>query len=97
LKRLTAAALAVLLLLSACSSTDLSAQSDKNASVTLTVSAAASLHDVLKVLTRQYEQENKSVHININSASSGTLAKKKEQGAPADIYNSASKNYIYEI
>ncbi len=99
MKQLVAATLSALLLLSACSSSkEQEASSSKSApSTTITVSAAASLHDVLQKLTKQYEKENPSVHIHINSASSGTLAKQLEEGAPADLYISASQKYMDEL
>ncbi len=56
--------------------------------VTLNVSAAASLVDALKEVDSLYE-ENYDVAIIANLASSGTLQRQIENGAPADIFISA--------
>lgn len=54
------------------------------------VSAAASLTDAMESIASKYEGE-KGVKVNLNLASSGTLQKQIENGAPADIFISASK------
>jgi molybdate transport system substrate-binding protein len=58
--------------------------------VTLNVSAAASLTDALKEVNTLYTQKNSNVTITPNFASSGTLQKQIEQGAPADVFISAA-------
>jgi molybdate transport system substrate-binding protein len=58
--------------------------------VTLNVSAAASLTDVLKEINNLYTQGKPNVTITPNFASSGTLQQQIEQGAPADIFISAA-------
>jgi molybdate transport system substrate-binding protein len=58
--------------------------------VTLNVSAAASMTDALKEVNTQYNHENPNVTISANFASSGTLQKQIEQGAPADVFISAA-------
>jgi molybdate transport system substrate-binding protein len=60
------------------------------ASVTLNVSAAASLTDALKEINDQYVQKRPYVTVTPNFAGSGTLQKQIEQGAPADIFISAA-------
>lgn len=62
----------------------------------ITVSAAASLTDVLNRIKSQFTKETE-IKVNINLASSGTLAKQIEQGAPADVFMSASENYMDEL
>ncbi len=57
--------------------------------VTLTISAAASMTDVLKDISNLYKKENPYVTIIFNFGSSGSLQKQIEQGAPADIFISA--------
>ncbi len=57
--------------------------------VTLTVSAAASMKDVLTSLEKQYETKHPNIHLTFNFASSGTLQKQIEQGAPVDVFISA--------
>lgn len=58
--------------------------------IELNVSAALSLTDALKTINDLYMQENKNVKIVANFASSGTLQKQIEQGAPADVFISAA-------
>lgn len=59
--------------------------------VNLTVSAAGSLTDAVKELKNIYENQQNEVTITLNLASSGTLQKQIEEGAPADLFISASK------
>lgn len=58
--------------------------------VELLVSAAASLTDVLTELKEEYEKDHKNTSITFNFGSSGKLAAQIEQGAPADLFLSAS-------
>ncbi|WP_162785074.1 molybdate ABC transporter substrate-binding protein [Bacillus sp. P14.5] len=76
--------LACILLLSACTSTD----SEK---VELTISAAASLKDSLKEVKDQFETEYPEIKLSYNFGSSGSLRKQIDQGAPIDIFLSASE------
>ena len=57
------------------------------------VSAAASLTDVLTELSRAYEKIHAGVAIKTSFAGSSTLAKQIENGAPADIFISADKDW----
>lgn len=57
------------------------------------VSAAASLTDVLSELSRAYEKSHTGVLIKTSFAGSSTLAKQIENGAPADIFISADKDW----
>lgn len=59
----------------------------------LTVFAAASLTDALTVLANEYEKTAK-LQIQSSFASSGTLAKQIENGAPADIFISADTKWV---
>ncbi|MGK7940502.1 MAG: molybdate ABC transporter substrate-binding protein [Crocosphaera sp.] len=58
--------------------------------VTLMVSVAASVQDSMKAVQSIYEQENPNVEIIYNFGSSGSLQQQIEQGAPSDIFVSAS-------
>ena len=58
--------------------------------VTLNISAASSLSNVLKVIDTAYTQANPNVTIVLNTAASGTLQTQIENGAPADIFLSAA-------
>ena len=57
---------------------------------TLTISAAASLKDVMGEIKKQYTLKNPNITINYNFGSSGALQKQIEQGAPVDIFMSAA-------
>lgn len=60
------------------------------APVELTISAAASLTDVMKEIQKQYAVENPNVKLIFNFGSSGSLQQQIEQGAPADLFVSAA-------
>ncbi len=57
------------------------------------VFAAASLTDVLTELSRTYEAAHSGSSIKTSFAGSSTLAKQIENGAPADIFISADKDW----
>ncbi|WP_126427831.1 molybdate ABC transporter substrate-binding protein [Brevibacillus marinus] len=59
--------------------------------VELLVSAAASLTDALQELQTSFEREHPQIRLTFNFGSSGKLAQQIEQGAPADVFLSASK------
>lgn len=59
--------------------------------ITLLVSAAASLTDAIADIDKLYSQEHANVSFTLNLASSGKLQQQIEQGAPADVFISASK------
>ena len=63
------------------------------ASENVTVFAAASLTNALQDIASQYEQ-GKAVKIVSSFASSSTLARQIEQGAPADIFISADQQWM---
>ncbi|MTI80360.1 MAG: molybdate ABC transporter substrate-binding protein [Firmicutes bacterium] len=64
---------------------------NKVESVNLTVSVAASMKDAAKDLKEIYRRKHPKVNIVYNFASSGTLQRQIEQGAPVDLFISASK------
>ncbi|MCK9909746.1 molybdate ABC transporter substrate-binding protein, partial [Microbacteriaceae bacterium K1510] len=57
----------------------------------LIISAAASLTDAMNELKRSFESEHPTITLIYNFGSSGKLAQQIEQGAPADLFLSASK------
>lgn len=60
----------------------------------VTVSAAASLQNAFGDIETTYESEHEDVDLVFNFGGSGTLATQIQEGAPADIFFSASqKNY----
>lgn len=62
--------------------------------VTLTVLAAASLTESFTELGRMFESQNPGVTVAFNFAGSQELAQQLEQGAPADVFASASQKYM---
>ncbi|HKD64621.1 MAG TPA: molybdate ABC transporter substrate-binding protein [Candidatus Acidoferrales bacterium] len=56
----------------------------------ITVSAAISLKDALDEILHLYSSEHPSAEIHFNLGGSGTLQRQIEQGAPVDIFISAS-------
>jgi molybdate transport system substrate-binding protein len=58
--------------------------------VTLNVSAASSLSNVLKAIDALYTKSNPNVTISLNTGASGTLQTQIENGAPADVFLSAA-------
>ncbi len=71
-------------LLVGCGSAETSASQD------ITVSAASSLTEAVTEIARKFEAANPGVRAHLNFASSGVLQKQIEQGAPADVFISAS-------
>lgn len=67
------------------------------APTTLTVSAAASVKNVLTELGASYEKSNSDVDLKFNFASSGTLQRQIEQGAPVDIFIAAANKNVAEL
>ena len=66
----------------------------EKAPVTLNISAAASLTDALTEIHTLYTKENSNITITPNFASSGTLQKQIEQGAPCDVFISAAASQM---
>jgi molybdate transport system substrate-binding protein len=69
----------------------LSGKQNDNKPVEITVSAASSLSDVFKDLGTEFTKNHPEVKINFNFGASGILQKQIEQGAPVDIFASASQ------
>ena len=67
------------------------------AEIELAVSAAASLTEALTELTTAYEKDNKGITFRLNFASSRKLATQIEQGAPADVFLSASSDDVWRL
>lgn len=58
--------------------------------VTLTISAAASLKDAMQEVAKLYKKDKPNVTLTFNFGASGALQKQIEQGAPADLFISAA-------
>ena len=66
-------------------------------STQITVSAAASLKDVIEEIQLLYQQEHPETKIIHNFASSGSLQRQIEQGAPVDIFISAASKQMNKL
>jgi len=64
--------------------------SDDGSETELTISAAASMTESLTELREMFEEEYPDIHVSYNYGGSGSLRKQIEQGAPVDIFLSAS-------
>ena len=84
------------LLLVSCGSQNPSELATRKAAgnVTLTISVAASLTDAMKAIAPLYQEQNQGVSIDYNFASSGSLQRQIEQGAPVDIFISAASKQM---
>ncbi|HYK71955.1 MAG TPA: molybdate ABC transporter substrate-binding protein [Pseudoneobacillus sp.] len=78
---------------------NLTACSNQNSeeSVSLTVSAAASMQDALTKIKEKYEKDHRKVKIYFNFGSSGALKQQITQGAPVDLFFSASESQFNEL
>jgi molybdate transport system substrate-binding protein len=85
---------AAALILAACSSSSSSTPSASTSSAklsgTLVVFAATSLTDAFNKISAQFEKANPGVSVKINYNGSSSLATQITQGAPADVFASAS-------
>ncbi|AJY77588.1 molybdenum ABC transporter substrate-binding protein [Paenibacillus beijingensis] len=70
---------------------------DAGAAAELTVSAAASLTDALNEIKAAYEASHPDVKLVFNFGASGTLQKQISQGAPADLFLSASSKNMKSL
>lgn len=64
---------------------------------TVTISAASSLQDVLTEVEKEFEDEHPSIDVVFNYGASGSLKQQISQGAPVDIYFSASQATFQEL
>jgi molybdate transport system substrate-binding protein len=71
-------------------------QEEAAAGAELNISAAASLTDALEEIYAEYQKESNDV-INFNFAASGTLRTQILEGAPCDMFISASKGHMDEL
>ncbi|MBO8170705.1 MAG: molybdate ABC transporter substrate-binding protein [Bacillaceae bacterium] len=62
--------------------------------VELTVSAAASLTDVVQEIGDKFEQQHPDIQLTYNFASSGLLQNQIAQGAPVDLFISAAQKEV---
>jgi molybdate transport system substrate-binding protein len=86
--------LLMLFLISACGTTSDSPMESQK--ISLTISAAASLSDALIEIQTMFQEENPHIDLTMNFGSSGTLKQQILQGAPVDLFFSAS-NYQFDV
>ncbi len=67
------------------------------AQTTLVVSAAASMQDALKTIAADYRRREPGTTVRFNFASSGTLQRQIESGAPVDVFISAARKNMDEL
>lgn len=96
MRRILALVLLIGILLTACgtSATSAVAPTSAPAGRTLTVFAAASLTQAFGEIGRAFEAANPGVSVTFNFAGSQTLQGQIAQGAPADVFASASGTYM---
>lgn len=63
----------------------------------ITISAAASLKEVMNEIILEFEKENKNIKININPGGSGALKNQIISGAPVDIVFFASQTDLKDL
>lgn len=69
----------------------------KEEKVKITVSAAASLKEVMEELSEKFQNENKNVKINLNLGGSGALKNQILAGAPVDLVFFASQKDLKDL
>jgi molybdate transport system substrate-binding protein len=63
----------------------------------LNIFAAASLTNALEEIEKNFENNNSEIDLILNFGSSGSLQKQIQQGAPADVFFSASKKKLESV
>jgi molybdate transport system substrate-binding protein len=89
MKRLVRIAVIIILVLMVSTSCS---KNENNEVIELTISAAASMEGALKILQKEYEAAHGNVKLYFNFGSSGSLQQQILQGAPVDLFLSASKD-----
>lgn len=75
----------------------ISSQTPTSSDPTILISAAASLQEVLQTLDPIFDQRYPEIRVRYNFGSSGSLQKQIEQGAPVDLFISASPQQMDEL
>jgi molybdate transport system substrate-binding protein len=84
----------IIVLLISIVSCDISSPSEPGQTQTITVLAAASLTEPFSELGRRFEAQNPNTKVEFNFAGSQQLAQQLGQGAPADVFASASQKFL---
>jgi molybdate transport system substrate-binding protein len=97
-KKIVALTASVLTLTSCSASTDNATQSlAPSADTEIVVLAAASLTQTFTEISSNFELANPGVKVTISFAGSATLAEQIKQGAPADVFASASSSAMLSV
>lgn len=70
---------------------------EKNDKIQVNVSVTSSLKEPFLKIEKIYEKENKDIDLVINFGSSGSLTQQIKQGAPCDVFASASIKYMKDL
>ncbi|MBE6049545.1 MAG: molybdate ABC transporter substrate-binding protein [Clostridium sp.] len=65
--------------------------------IELTISAAASLKEVMGEIEKEFTKDNPNIKLSFNFGSSGSLQKQIQEGAPSDIFISAGENQMLQL
>ena len=82
--------------ITACNSSN-SSQASNEVEATITVSAAASLRDALHEIAIIFSEKHPDIKVDFNFGGSGALRQQIIQGAPVDIFFSASVSDFQEV
>lgn len=74
-----------------------SCEMSENAPKELVVSAAISLKGTMEDLAAIYQERHSDIQIRLNFGASGVLSSQIEQGAPVDVYASASVVFLHQL
>lgn len=91
---ITSLLIITLIMVGGCTQKHEEAASPAEPAIELNVSAAASLQDAAAEIADLYQDSHPEVKITLNFASSGTLQKQIEEGAPADLFLSAGQSQM---
>ncbi|MEH7083056.1 molybdate ABC transporter substrate-binding protein [Neobacillus drentensis] len=87
----------VLICLPACSTNKTNKEANQPKKVEITISAAASLNEAMNEIKTNFQKTNQHISLLYNFGGSGALKQQIVQGAPVDIFISASKDHINEL
>jgi molybdate transport system substrate-binding protein len=99
MKKIAVPVLIILLVLSlvACSGQKENLNKGDQNKTDITISAAASLNNVLTEIRSDFEKKNDHIHLLINLGGSGALQQQIIQGAPVDLFISAAEIQFGEL
>jgi molybdate transport system substrate-binding protein len=87
----------LLVFLTSCSTVDSNEKTNQPRKIELTISAAASLSNVLAEIKTDFEKSNQQITLLYNLGGSGALKQQIIQGAPADLFISAAKDQFDDL